>query len=238
MFGVHGELETQRRPAAVPEARGRAGYPPITVLHRLASQVSARSRAQKFELFLETMQPTAGTAVLDLGVTDVGAGQGEYSSDNFFESLYPWPERITGVGITSLQRFSAAFPRVTAVTADGRDLPFLDDHFEIGFSNAVVEHVGRRADQERFIAELCRVSRRVYVTTPNRWFPIEVHTLLPVVHWLPRGPRDAVLSALGKPEAHELELLGPRDFLSLFPAAVPVRLVRRGMTLVAVGGRA
>jgi hypothetical protein len=23
------------------------------------------------------------------------------------------------------------------------------------------------------------------VTTPNRWFPIEVHTMLPLVHWLP-----------------------------------------------------
>lgn len=206
------------------------------MLHRLASQVSARSRAQKFELFLETMRPTAETAVLDLGVTDAGPGKGEYSSDNFFESLYPWPERITGVGITTLEQFSAAFPRVTAVTADGRDLPFPDGHFAIGFSNAVVEHVGRRADQERFVAELCRVSRRVFVTTPNRWFPVEVHTLLPLVHWLPRGPRDAVFSALGKPGARELELLGPRDFLGLFP--VPVRLVRRGMTLVAVGGRA
>jgi hypothetical protein len=25
----------------------------------------------------------------------------------------------------------------------------------------------------------------VFVTTPNRWFPIEFHTLLPLVHWLP-----------------------------------------------------
>ena len=206
------------------------------MIHRLASAASARSRAAKFELFLRELQPTAETSVLDLGVTDAGAGEGEYASDNFFEALYPWPERITAVGITSLERFSAAFPQVTAVTADGRELPFPDGHFDIGFSNAVVEHVGRRADQERFIAELCRVSRRVYVTTPNRQFPVEVHTLVPLVHWLPRGPRDALFTRLGKPEADELELLGPRAFRSLFP--VPVRLVRRGMTLVAVGGRA
>ena len=206
-----------------------------SVLHRLASTASVRSRAAKFDLFLREMRPTAESTVLDLGVTDAGGGEGAYSSDNFFEQLYPWPERITGVGVTSLDRFRAAFPRVTTVVADGRRLPFPDSSFDIGFSNAVVEHVGRRADQERFVAELCRVARRVYVTTPNRWFPVEVHTLLPLVHWLPRGPRDAAFTALGKHEAHELELLGPRDFLSLFP--VPVRLVRRGMTLVAVGGR-
>ena len=208
------------------------------MLHRLASAASARSRAAKFELFLRELQPTPATTVLDLGVTDAGAGAGEYASDNFFEALYPWPERITAVGITALERFSAAFPRVTAVTADGRALPFPDRHFAVGFSNAVVEHVGRRADQERFIAELCRVSKRVFVTTPNRQFPVEVHTLLPVVHWLPRGPRDTLFSALGRPGARELELLGPGAFRSLFPAAARVRLVRRGMTLVAVGGQA
>lgn len=224
----------------MPCARTRSSAPATlraTVLHRLASRASARSRAAKFDLFLHAMQPTAASSVLDLGVTDAGAGEGEYASDNFFEALYPWPEQITGVGVTSLERFSAAFPRVTAVTADGRNLPFPDGHFDIGFSNAVVEHVGRRADQERFVAELCRVSKRFYVTTPNRQFPVEVHTLLPVVHWLPRGPRDALFSLLGKPEAHELELLAPGAFLSLFPADVEVRLVRRGMTLVAVGGR-
>jgi SAM-dependent methyltransferase len=208
------------------------------VLHRLASRASARSRATKFDLFLRELQPTPETTVLDLGVTDTGAGEGAYASDNFFEALYPWPERVTAVGVTSLERFAAAFPRVTAVTADGRDLPFPDGCFDVGFSNAVVEHVGRRPDQERFVAELCRVAKRVYVTTPNRWFPVEVHTLLPLVHWLPRGPRDTMFAALGRPEAQELELLGPRELVSLFPASTPVRLVRRGMTLVAVGGAA
>jgi hypothetical protein len=184
---------------------------------------------------MEELRPTASTTVLDLGVTDSGSGEGAYSSDNFFEALYPWPERITAVGNTSLDRFRAAFPQITTVTADGRALPFADGQFDVGFSNAVVEHVGRRADQQQFISELCRVARRVFVTTPNRWFPIEVHTLLPIVHWLPRGPRDALFTIFGRPLGHELELLGPRDFLSLFP--IPVELVRRGMTLVAVGGR-
>jgi hypothetical protein len=75
------------------------------------------------------------------------------------------------------------------------------------------------------VHELCRVSQRVFVTTPNRWFPLEVHTLLPVVHWLPRRLQPASLD--------DIELVGPRAFRELFP--YPVRVINQGATLVAVG---
>src|SRR5881275_2373029 len=177
------------------------------MVRRAASRVSLWSRERKLRLFLELYRPGPETSVVDVGVTNAPFGGG--STDNFFEALYPWPERVTGVGHTELDRFAAAFPRVRAVRADGRDLPFADGEFDVGFSNAVVEHVaGGRGGQRAFLHELCRVSRRVFVTTPNRWFPIEVHTLLPLVHWLPRARQPSSLD--------EIDLLGPRAFRSLF----------------------
>jgi SAM-dependent methyltransferase len=197
------------------------------VLRRVASRVSMRSRERKLRLFLDLMAPGPETTVVDVGVTDAPFGAG--SSDNFFEALYPWPERITAVGHTELGRFEAAFPAVTAVRADGRSLPFADGAFDLGFSNAVVEHVaGGREGQRAFVHELCRVGGRVFVTTPNRWFPLEVHTLLPFVHWLPPGPRSRVLRF-----DDVLDPLGPKDFAALFPYSV--RVINTGMTLIAVG---
>jgi SAM-dependent methyltransferase len=177
------------------------------------------------------LSPGPDTTVVDVGVTDAPFGGG--SSDNFFEALYPWPERITAVGRTELVRFAAAFPGVRTVRSDGRALPFRDGEFDLGFSNAVVEHVaGGREGQRQFVAELCRVAGRVFVTTPNRWFPLDPHTLLPFVHWLPRGPRrDRVLRARGFDDV--LEPLGPKQLAALFP--YPVRVLNRGLTLVAVG---
>src|SRR5436305_2623565 len=181
------------------------------MLRRVASRVSLRSRERKLELFLELFEPGPGSSVVDVGVTNAPFGGG--SSDNFFEALYPWPERVTGVGPTELDVFSAAFPSVRAVRADGRELPFADEEFDLGFSNAVVEHVaGGREGQRRFVHELCRVARRVYVTTPNRWFPLEVHTLRPFVHWLPEAPRERMI-----PFDDVLDPLGPKAFASLFP---------------------
>jgi SAM-dependent methyltransferase len=199
------------------------------MLSRVASRVSMRSRERKLQLFLELLQPGPATSVVDVGVTDAPFGGG--STDNFFEALYPWPANVTAVGRTSLERFTAAFPSVTAVQADGRELPFADGAFDLGFSNAVVEHVGGRAEQGLFVHELCRVAQRVFVTTPNRYFPLEVHSLVPFAHWLPRAARDRVLRARGFDDI--LEPLGPSELASLFPYSV--RVVNTGMTLIAVG---
>jgi methyltransferase family protein len=200
-------------------------------VRRVAARVSLRSRERKLRLFLELFRPGPETTVVDVGVTDAPFGAG--STDNFFEALYPWPERITAVGHTELDRFASAFPRVRVVRADGRQLPFGDGEFELGFSNAVVEHVGGgRAGQRQFVSELCRVARRVFVTTPNRWFPVDAHTLLPFAHWLPPGKqRERLFRARGFEDV--LDPLGPAELASLFP--YPVRILNRGLTLVAVG---
>ncbi len=194
------------------------------VLRRIASETSRRSRERKLRLFMGLLAPGPGTSVVDVGVTDSGLA-GAYGTDNFLEAGYPWPERITAVGVTGLERFGAAFPQVRRVVADGRALPFADGEIDVGFSNAVVEHVGGREDQLAFVQELCRVAGRVFVTTPNRWFPVEVHTLLPLVHWLPRPAQPSSLDGI--------DLLGPRAFRALFP--YPVRLLNHGVTLTAIG---
>ena len=175
--------------------------------------------------------------MLDVGVTDAAWGDASgHGSDNYFEAHYPWPERITAVGIADQPRFREAFPAVRFVVADGRSLPFADAEFDLVVSNAVIEHVGTAGDQRAFVHELCRVGRRVFVSTPNRWFPIEVHTLLPLVHWLPRARAREVFRALGREEALSVRLLGRREFRALFP--YPVDLVDTGLNLVAIGPRA
>jgi len=210
----------------------------MKALSRTAGRVSAWSRRRKLELFMQELRPTAKTTVVDVGVTDTGFGEDAYGTHNFFEALYPWPERITAVSTQYLDRFTAAFPQVRAVRADGRSLPFADGEFDVGFSNAVLEHVGDRDAQQAFVHELCRVARHVFLATPNRAFPLEVHTLLPLVHWLPTGPRQRIYQALGRGEGLGVELLGPRDLLRLFPADASPRLVRRGMSLVVIAGAA
>jgi SAM-dependent methyltransferase len=198
----------------------------------IAGRISLRSRRRKFALFMETMAPTAETTVLDVGADDVGFGQGGCETSNFFEELYPWPQQITALGLTEGERFRAAFPGVRYVRADALELPFADDSFDVVFSNAVIEHVGDRERQRRFVAEALRVGRRAFITTPNLWFPVEVHTRLPLVHWLPDRVAHRAYELVRKPWAKEISLLGPGSLHDLFPGGA--RIVNLGMTLVAI----
>jgi hypothetical protein len=179
---------------------------------------------------MRIMKPTASDRILDVGVTNR-----DWRDANFLESRYPWPERITAVSIEPVPVFERNYPSVKLVVADGRQLPFADGEFDIGFSNAVIEHVGSRADQERFVSEMVRTCRRVFICTPNARFPVDPHTLLPFVHWLPPGQRHRVLRLTGNHHWASEEMLNPLDsgtLRGLFPKAAKVRLLAQRMLLV------
>jgi SAM-dependent methyltransferase len=128
-------------------------------------------------------------------------------------------------------RVRARYPGVATHRAT-HALPFADGEFDVVFSNAVIEHVGDRARQRRLVVEALRVGRRVFLTTPNRRFPVEVHTRLPFVHWLPDSASHRFYDLAGKGFAKEIHLLSRRTLESLFPGRV--RVVNLGLTLVAI----
>jgi SAM-dependent methyltransferase len=99
------------------------------------------------------------------------------------------------------------------VVADGCQLPYRDKVVDLVVSNAVIEHVGQRVEQERFVAEHVRVGRHCVITTPNRWFPIESHTSAVFRHWS-SGWRDS------RPEF--TRLLSLKEFRQLLPTCTMI----------------
>lgn len=209
------------------------------MLTGLAARASLWNRKRKLARFLEELQPGPETTIVDVGVGDTGfdTEPGVALSHNFFEAMYPWPERITAVSDVPLPNFAQEFPQIASVTASGTNLPFGDDSFDIAFSNAVLEHVGGREEQRRFVHELCRVAPKVFVSTPNRRFPLEVHTLVPFLHWLPRSARDRAFAALRRDAWEGVELLNRRELLELFPPGAHARVIESRMTISVVAER-
>lgn len=144
-----------------------------------ARGISARARAAMYALFIRKLQPTASSTILDMGVSDE-----EGPETNMLEKQYPWPNRITCAGLGNGTELRRSYPGLSYVRIDGSlGLPFRDKAFDIALSNAVLEHVGGRGQRVKFLRELIRVSRSVFITVPNRWFPVEHHTGIPLLHW-------------------------------------------------------
>ena len=154
-------------------------------------------------------------------ILDVGCGIGTYVrrfrrySDDV-HGIEVEPERVAEA--------SAGLPNI--VLGVGEALPYPDDHFDLVFSNEVIEHVD---DDRATAAEMVRVTRpggAIVVFAPNRLYPFETHGAylgeryvfgnIPLVNWLPDPLRDRF--------APHVRAYTMRRLRGLF-AGQPVRLV-------------
>lgn len=173
-------------------------------------------RRRMYDHFMRRLAPTERDRILDLGATNIPE-----PLENFFEHYYPHPHRITAAGIEDCHFLEQRYAGLRFVKLEpGKPLPFSTNEFDVGFSNATLEHVGSRENQAQFLKEMLRVCRKIYVTTPNRWYPFELHTRLPFLHWLPPRWFRRLLKALGYDfyaEEINLNLLGASDLRALIP---------------------
>ena len=129
------------------------------------------------------------------------------------------------LGLHDGEAFRQRYPTVRYVQGDACALPFADGEFDLYFSNAVIEHVGGGERQRAFVAEALRVAPRVFITTPNRWFPSSCTRGCRSCTGC-QGAAHRACDLARKGWAKENHLLGPGDLRDLFP--VPVRIVNLG----------
>jgi SAM-dependent methyltransferase len=173
----------------------------------LVDRVHAASRRRKFDRLIETLNPSPESSFLEVGV-----GNDEpLPVTNYTSRHYPWPERMTALGLGNMAGFQRLHPEIRTVSYGGGAFPFTDRSFDVVHSNAVLEHVGSVERQVAFLGECLRVGRSGMVTTPNRFFPVESHTLLPFLHWLGKERFDAAIGAVGPQRiARAYALMGRR----------------------------
>lgn len=207
---------------------------------------------RRAELFLETVRPAPGATVLDLGGQD-----GEFMAR--VRERADVDVTIADIGETALAKArDRGFRTVSLV--EGERLPFDDAQFDVVFCNSVIEHVTlpkeaciserfanrewvarSMKNQEAFAREIRRVGRGYFVQTPHRAFPVEAHTWLPFVGWLPHDATVRVVRVSDRVWVKhcgyvDWNLLGEREMRRLFPDArvVVERVLGLPKSLVAV----
>ncbi len=159
------------------------------MLFRLADNGNESSAAYRFRRarvrkFAELLAPVDR----ELRILDVG-GSAEFWLA--YRDDLGRPAAITVLNQSFGQQPS--LPWITYIRGDARDLHmFANQQFDMCFSNSVIEHIDALG-QFRMAEEIRRVARGYFVQTPNAYFPIEPHFLVPGWQFMPLALRVRLL---------------------------------------------
>jgi hypothetical protein len=86
-------------------------------------------------------------------------------------------------------------------------------------SSATIEHVGNYNNQKMMLSNMIKLSKNmIIITTPNRFHPVDFHTKIPFIHWLPKNIHRKILKFLNLSfysREENLNLLSKSDFIQL-----------------------
>ena len=206
------------------------------------TSISHRLRERRFRLF----DSLAAAFPRPLRIIDLG-GTNEYWERR------GWAGRDdVEITLVNLGPQDRRHENLHPVIGDATDLAdHADGSFDIAFSNSVIEHLFTFENQAAMAREVRRVARAYWVQTPNFWFPVEPHFLVPLWHWLPEEARVAILRRRGvgwagrcpdpdkaRAIVQEHRLMRRRELARLFPGAtlVPERFGGFVKSWTAIGG--
>lgn len=86
-------------------------------------------------------------------------------------------------------------------------------------SSATIEHVGNHYNQIKMIKNIIKLTKKFFViTTPNRFYPLDFHTKIPFIHWLPKKIHRKILKIVNLnyfSEEKNLNLLSEGDIVKM-----------------------
>jgi len=91
---------------------------------------------------------------------------------------------------------------------------------DLVLSNATIEHVGNSKNQLQMISNIIKLTKKNFLLImPNRYYPVDFHTQIPLIHWFPKNIHRKILSLIGLKfysKEENLNLLSIDDLHSLF----------------------
>ena len=165
-----------------------------SIFYRLIKKIILDAREKFFNHFKNSTEYNDNHSLLDIGTTP--------SLDNEQNIILEKTKNNKNITCLSDQDCSILekkYPNIkNFIVGDGTNTNFKDMSFDIVHSNATLEHVGSYNNQIAFVKEAWRVSKKhVFIQTPNRFYPIDFHTNLPLIHWLPKKIHRKILKFIG-----------------------------------------
>ena len=165
----------------------------LRYLDRILKKILLHSSINIFKIFIKNVRFNKKSKILDVGTTPILE-----SHENIIFHQYKWKNNITGFSNQNCKILKKKFKSNKFLKGDAKNMKLKINTFDISFCSATIEHVGSYANQKKLISELFRISKNyVFLTTPNRSFPVDFHTKLPLIHLLPKYIHRKILKIIG-----------------------------------------
>lgn len=159
-------------------------------------------------------------------ILDVGGNQ------DFWVNAGLQNDQDVQITILNLEAQDVKYDNLVSVSGNATDLSeYKSNEFDIAFSNSVIEHLYTNENQKKMADEIIRVGTYHYVQTPNKYFIIEPHYLLPFFQFIPKRIRFWILTKTclsrfrkwpkknARQYLDEIVLLSENDLRKLFPSS-------------------
>lgn len=156
-------------------------YLRLSLFQTALRPVQAALRKRRMNAFMSHMKVQENTTILDLGGRPM-------IWDSVYTRLNITILNLPGGGADSNH---VSHHSILYVDGDGCNVvAYVDQAFDIVFSNSVIEHVGDHEKQVQFAAEVKRLGRSYWVQTPSKYFPLEAHSGMPFWWFYPERLRQ------------------------------------------------
>ena len=166
----------------------------VPLIDGILKKILRYNREKIHKIFVKQTNYNSNNSILDIGTTSS-------LDDNHNIILQKTKDNKNVFCLSDHDLFflKKKYPHVKQfIKGDGKKINFEKDNFDIVFASATIEHVGSYNNQINFLRECLRVSKNyVFITTPNRYYPLDFHTKIPLIHWLPKKIHRKILKLLG-----------------------------------------
>lgn len=186
-----------------------------SIFYNIFQKITLNARNKFFDIFINNTNYSNHKTVIDVGTTPSIEKEQNIFLDKTRENL-----NITCLSNQDCNVLKAKFKNIrNIIIADGKCTGFKDNAFDIVHSNATIEHVGSFENQIAFVKEMLRIAKEsIFIQTPNRFYPLDFHTILPFIHWLPKNIHRKILKHLRLKfysEEKNLNLLSSKDLKNI-----------------------
>lgn len=177
-------------------------------------------REKRFSFFLKKFNKMQKP----ISILDVGG------KINFWENRGLAGNNDYKITVLNIEKEKSNYSNINCLIGDATNLnQFNNKSFDIVHSNSVIEHLYNFENQKKMASEIMRVGQKYIVQTPNKYFFIEPHYLLPFFNIVPEKLKYLILTKtklsrlkkwdknFAKQYIKEIRLLSLKEMKELFP---------------------